>query len=80
MLPALATTGGMLVSIGSPYRRTGLLHAKHKRYFGVDSDDTLVVQGSTRTFNPALDAAAISAQQEANESGSYCQSAKINEF
>src|SRR5439155_26588279 len=66
VLPALSTTGGMLVSISSPYRRTGLLHAKHKRYFSVDDADTLVVQGSTLTFNPTLDAATIAAQQEAD--------------
>jgi hypothetical protein len=36
VLPALLTTQGMLVAIGSPYRRMGLLHAKHKRHFGVD--------------------------------------------
>ena len=62
----MITTNGMLVGICSPYRRMGLLHAKHKRYFGVDSDDTLVVQGSTLTFNKTLDAAAIAAQQEAD--------------
>ena len=66
VLPALITTNGMLVAIGSPYRRIGLLHAKHKQYFGTDSDDTLVVQGSTLTFNRTLDAAAIAAQQQAD--------------
>jgi hypothetical protein len=65
VLPALATTGGILVSISSPYRRTGLMHAKHKRYFGTDSDDTLVVQGTSKQFNGTLDDAAIGAQQEA---------------
>jgi Terminase large subunit, T4likevirus-type, N-terminal len=66
VLPALLTTNGMLVGISSPYRRTGLLHAKHKRYFGVDGDDTLVVQGSSKQFNGTLDDAAIAAQQEAD--------------
>jgi len=66
VLPSLVTTGGMLVGISSPYRRAGLMHAKHKRYFGTDSDDTLVVQGSTLTFNKTLDPAAIAAQQEAD--------------
>ena len=56
----------MLVGISSPYRRTGLLHAKLKRHFGVDDADTLVVQGSTLTFNPTLDVAAIAAQQDAD--------------
>jgi hypothetical protein len=66
VLPALSTTGGMLVSISSPYRRTGLLHAKHKRYFGVDDADTLVVQGTSTQFNGTLDTAAIGAQQQAD--------------
>jgi hypothetical protein len=66
VLPALSTTGGMLVSISSPYRRAGLLHTKHKRYFGTDSDDTLVVQGTSKQFNGTLNDAAIAAQQEAD--------------
>jgi hypothetical protein len=66
VLPSLVSTNGMLVGIGSPYRRAGLLHAKHKRYFGTDSDDTVVVQGPTLTFNRTLDDAAIAAQREAD--------------
>jgi hypothetical protein len=66
VLPALLTTNGMLIAIGSPYRRMGLLHAKHKRHFGVDGDDTLVVQGTSKMFNATLDDAAIAAQQEAD--------------
>ena len=66
ILPALLTTNGMLVGISSPYRRTGLLHAKYKKYFGTDSDDTLVVQGASRVFNRTLDEAAIQAQREAD--------------
>ena len=66
VLPSLITTNGMLVGISSPYRRLGLIHAKHKRYFGTNSDDTLVVQGSTLAFNQTLDADAIAAQMEAD--------------
>jgi hypothetical protein len=66
VLPSLITTNGMLVAISSPYRRTGLLHSKHRRYFGIDSNDTLFVQGASRQFNQTLDAAAIAAQQEAD--------------
>jgi hypothetical protein len=66
VLPALLTTNGMLVAISSPYRRAGLLHAKHKRHFGVDGDDMLVVQGSSKAFNGTLDDTAIAAQQEAD--------------
>ena len=66
ILPALATTNGMLVGISSPYRKAGLLHAKHKAHFGVDGDDVLVVQGSSRTFNPSLTEATIAAQRAAD--------------
>lgn len=66
VLPALLTQNGMLVGISSPYRRTGLLHAKHKRYFGQPDDDALVVSGTSQQFNPTLTAAAIAAQREAD--------------
>jgi hypothetical protein len=66
VLPSLLTTNGMLVGISSPYRRTGLLHSKHKRYYGEDSDDTLFVQGASKQFNQTLDDTAITAQQEAD--------------
>lgn len=66
VLPSLATTGGMLIGISSPYRKVGLLHGKHKQYFGVDGDDVLVVQGSSQTFNPSLTDATIDAQRAAD--------------
>jgi hypothetical protein len=66
VLPSLLTTNGMLIGISSPYRRVGLLYAKYKRYFGVDSDDTLVVAGASKAFNPLLSDAAIAAQMEAD--------------
>jgi hypothetical protein len=66
VLPSLVTTSGMLVGISSPYRKTGLMHAKHKQFFGTASDDTLVVQGPTLVFNKTLDPAAIAAQQQAD--------------
>jgi Terminase large subunit, T4likevirus-type, N-terminal len=66
VLPALVTTQGMLIGISSPYRRMGLMYSKHKKYFGVDDGDTLVVQGATRTFNRTIDEAAITAQMEAD--------------
>jgi Terminase large subunit, ATPase domain len=66
VLPALLTTNGMLCGISSPYRKTGLIHAKHKQFYGTDSDDTLVVQGPTLLFNKTLDPAAIAAQAQAD--------------
>jgi hypothetical protein len=66
ILPSLATTGGMLIGISSPYRKLGLLHTKHRDHFGQDSERILVVQGPTSTFNPSLSAAEIASQREAD--------------
>jgi hypothetical protein len=55
LLPGLATTGGMLVGISSPYRRSGLIFERWRDYFGQDDDDILVVHGASKIFNPTLD-------------------------
>src|SRR5262245_10921147 len=52
-LPSLARTGGMWIAISTPYRKLGLLHAKHRDHFGQDGD-ALVVQGPAISFNPTL--------------------------
>lgn len=59
VMPSLVASGGMLVGISTPYRRQGLLHAKHRDHFGVEGDDVLVVQGDSATFNPTLSTALI---------------------
>jgi len=66
VLPSLLTTNGMLVGISTGYRRAGLLYQKHRDYFGVNSDDTLVVQGPTVVFNQALTEEDIAAQRAAD--------------
>jgi hypothetical protein len=62
-LPSLIASGGMLIGISTPYRRTGLIHAKHRDHFGVEGDDVLVVQGDAATFNPTLSAELIEAHR-----------------
>ena len=69
VLPALATTGGMLIGIGSPYRRVGLLHQKHRDVFGVTDDEVLVVAGESRAFNPTLDRRLIAAAERDDPEG-----------
>lgn len=59
VLPALGTTGGMLVIISSPYRKNGLIFTKFRDHFGQDSNDVLVVRGGTEQFNPTIDASVI---------------------
>ena len=68
IMPSLVRPGGagMLVSISIPYRRVGLLHQKHKQYFGTDADGVLVVQAPTVTLNPSLTEEMISAQRQAD--------------
>jgi hypothetical protein len=56
ILPALASLpGSMIIGISSPYRKSGLLYNKYKRYFGQDDDDILVIQAPTRVLNPTID-------------------------
>jgi hypothetical protein len=69
VLPALATTGGVLCAISSPYRRLGLLYQKYRDCYGVDDDNILVVQGGSTVFNPTLSDTVISAQRAADPLG-----------
>jgi hypothetical protein len=53
--PGLATTGGPLIMISSPYARKGELWRTYQKDFGAAGDPrVLVAQGSTRDFNPTL--------------------------
>ena len=53
--PALATTGGPLIAISSPYARRGALWSSFKRHYGADGDPRiLVAKGTSRDFNPTL--------------------------
>ena len=66
ILPSLATTNGLLVGISTPYRKSGLLHERHRNYFGINDDDVLVVQGSSKQFNPSLSDKTIANQRLAD--------------
>jgi hypothetical protein len=53
--PSLATTGGMLMLISSPYAKRGELYTLYKRHFGRDGDPGIVVaQAPSRQTNPTL--------------------------
>jgi hypothetical protein len=52
--PCLATTGGKLIVLSSPYAQTGALYDLHKRHFGRDESSTLVWQASAPEMNPTL--------------------------
>jgi hypothetical protein len=65
--PGLATTGGLLCILSSPYRRAGLLHQRHRDFFGKDSADVLVIKAASSVLNPTLDAGVIASAQDADE-------------
>jgi hypothetical protein len=53
--PTLATTGGPLIVISSPYAKRGALWDAFRRDYGEAGDPrVLVAQGASRTFNPSL--------------------------
>jgi len=58
ILPALATTGGVLVGISSPYRRVGILAERHRDHYGQDGA-VLVIQAPTVDLNPTIRASVI---------------------
>ncbi|MCA1775210.1 MAG: hypothetical protein LC676_06265, partial [Loktanella sp.] len=51
--PALATLGGKLIAISSPYARRGVLWNAYKRHYG-KAGRVLVAQAPSRTMNPGL--------------------------
>jgi hypothetical protein len=52
--PGLATVGGKLIAISSPYARKGWCFDVHKRNFGNDAGKILVLNAPSRTLNPTL--------------------------
>jgi hypothetical protein len=66
VLPSLLSTNGTLVAISSAYRRVGVIYNKHRKYFGVDDADVLVVQGGTTVFHSGADDVAIAAMRAAD--------------
>lgn len=64
ILPALATTRGMLIGISSPHRRAGLLFKKHQASFGQNDPNVLVIVAPTVRLNPTIDASAIARARE----------------
>ena len=51
----MATTGGLLVGISSPYARRGLLWQKYRQHYGKDGD-VLVWAAPSLAMNPTLPA------------------------
>ena len=63
--PGLVTLPtGMLIGISTPYRRSGLLFDRWRRFYGQSDDDVLVVKGPSTALNPTLPQAIIDAALE----------------
>jgi len=52
--PCLATTGGKLFVLSSPYAQSGALYDLHRRHFGRNDSAVLVWQASAPEMNPTL--------------------------
>jgi len=58
--PSLATTGGLLAVISSPYARRGALWDAYRRDYGPKGDSrVIVVKAASRTMNPSLPASVV---------------------
>ena len=52
--PSLATVGGKLIAISSPYAKKGWCYTTHKKNFGNDKGNVLVWNCPSTTMNPTL--------------------------
>lgn len=52
--PTLASTGGKLIVLSSPYAQTGALWDLHRQHYGRDDSPTLIWQASAPLMNPTL--------------------------
>lgn len=57
--PGLATLGGKLIAISSPYAKKGWCYKTYKRCFGNNQAKTLVWTAPSRTMNPTLSQAIV---------------------
>jgi hypothetical protein len=76
--PTLATTGGKLIVLSSPYGQTGALWHLHRKHYGRDDSTTLVWQASAPAMNPTLPADYL-ARMEQDDPEAY-RSEVLGEF
>lgn len=60
----VATTGGKIVAISSPYAQSGLIYDLHRKHFGNDDSPVLVWQASSLDMNPTLSADYLKRMEE----------------
>jgi hypothetical protein len=76
--PCLATTGGKLLILSSPYGQSGALWDLHRGHYGKDDSSTLIWQASAPEMNPTLPADYL-ARMEADDPEAF-RSEVLGEF
>jgi hypothetical protein len=76
--PCLATTGGKLIILSSPYAQSGALWELHRAHYGRDDSSTLVWCASAPEMNPTLPADYL--QRMAEEDREAYRSEVLGEF
>jgi len=72
--PSLATTGGPLVVISSPYAKRGAVYDTHRQHYGAQGDPlVLVTQGASRDFNPSLPQKVVDRALERDPQKAYAE-------
>lgn len=72
--PGLATTGGPLIVISSPYARRGEVYGTWKRHYGPAGDPLiLVAQGPSRLLNPTLPQRVVDRAMERDEAAARAE-------
>lgn len=74
----VATTGGKVIILSSPYGQSGALHDLHRRHYGRDDSPVLVWQASAPAMNPTLPADYL-ARMEQDDPEAY-RSEVLGEF
>lgn len=73
--PAMATIpSALLIGLGTPYRRSGVMFEAFKRHYGKADSDVLVFNAATTTMNPTVSQAIVDrafALDPANASAEY---------
>jgi len=70
--PALATSGGPLICLSTPYSRAGALYETHKQHYGRDGE-ILVWQAASREMNPTLSQKTIEKAMQADPDGARAE-------
>ena len=71
--PCLATTGGLLLSISSPYSKTGALYSIYRNHYGKDESNILVWKSTSLQMNPTLNKELIERAKEDDPDGASAE-------